>query len=190
MFDAGGILAENQGREVLDGSYDAARLPFERGLAPAVEAVLIGLQFHEDPVAHLRVNDNWRPVTLICFGSEARLVAFDAHSAIHLDVAAAHIRGLVGGQKDDHVHHFLDGAHAPARLNGVEGAAGARYLWSRDSKQRAFATSYEFRLKVDAARVLNLAAVVASRNPGAASHRSAADTEIRIAGHEHVRSVE
>src|SRR5450756_1856934 len=58
MFDAGGILAENQGNEVLHGSHDAASFPFERGLAPAVEAVLIGFHSHEDPVAHLRVDDN------------------------------------------------------------------------------------------------------------------------------------
>ena len=36
---------------------DGAGLPFERGFAPAEQAGLVGLDAHENPVAHLRVAD-------------------------------------------------------------------------------------------------------------------------------------
>src|SRR5207247_9958599 len=44
-------------------------------------------------------------------------------------------------------------------------------------------------LEVDTGRILNLAAVVATRHPGAASHCAAADAQVRIAGHERVGHV-
>ena len=43
--------------DVLDRADDAARVPFERGLAPAEEAGLIGDDFDEHPVPHPGVAD-------------------------------------------------------------------------------------------------------------------------------------
>ena len=52
-----GILADEQRLQVLDRADDAARVPFERRLAPAEEAGLVGQDLDEDPVAHPRVAD-------------------------------------------------------------------------------------------------------------------------------------
>ena len=57
LLDVARIAADQQRREILDGADDGARLPFERRLAPAVEARLVGLDAHEDPVAHLGIDD-------------------------------------------------------------------------------------------------------------------------------------
>jgi hypothetical protein len=57
VLDAGGVLAEHERREVLDGADDGPRVPLEGRLAPAPEAVLVGAYAHEDPVAHAGVAD-------------------------------------------------------------------------------------------------------------------------------------
>ena len=46
--------------EIFECADDRARVPLERGLAPAEQARLVGLDFDEDPVAHARVTDQWR----------------------------------------------------------------------------------------------------------------------------------
>ena len=56
VLDAGRVLADQHGLEILDGADDGARFPFERRFAPAGEAVLIGFHFDEHPVAHLGVD--------------------------------------------------------------------------------------------------------------------------------------
>src|SRR6266513_5999320 len=48
---------------------------------------------------------------------------------------------------------------------------------------------YDDHSKVDASGELDLAAVVAARYPGALPHGAAADSQIRIAGHECVRQI-
>ena len=57
VFGTGGIFADQQLRDVLDGTDDGARVPFESGLAPADEARLIRDHLDEDPVPHPRVAD-------------------------------------------------------------------------------------------------------------------------------------
>ena len=57
VLGAGGILAYEQGGDILDGADDAARVPFKGGLAPAHEARLVGENLHEDPVPHPGVAD-------------------------------------------------------------------------------------------------------------------------------------
>ena len=46
----------SSGFEILDGADDGAGLPFQRRLAPAEQAGLIGLDADEHPVAHLGVH--------------------------------------------------------------------------------------------------------------------------------------
>src|SRR5439155_4722507 len=57
VLDARGIFAHPQRHNVLDRTDDAARVPLQRRLAPAVESGLIGQDLDEDPVAHARVTD-------------------------------------------------------------------------------------------------------------------------------------
>src|SRR5262249_33580984 len=52
VLDPRGILADDQLGEVFDRADDAAGVPFEGGLAPAEQAVLVGEALDEDPVAH------------------------------------------------------------------------------------------------------------------------------------------
>src|SRR5690606_700642 len=58
VLDAGRVLADHEGLQVLDGRADGARLPFERRLAPAMQAGLVGQDLDEDPVAMDRVDDD------------------------------------------------------------------------------------------------------------------------------------
>ena len=51
------VLADEQLRDVFDRADDAARVPFERGLAPAEQAGLVGDDLHEHPVPHPGVAD-------------------------------------------------------------------------------------------------------------------------------------
>ena len=57
VLDPRRVLADEQLGEVLDRADDAARVPLERRLAPAVQAGLVGDDADEDPVAHARVAD-------------------------------------------------------------------------------------------------------------------------------------
>ncbi len=58
LLDVARIAADHEGSEILDRACDRARFPLERRLAPSEQAVLIGLDAHEDPVPHLRVYDD------------------------------------------------------------------------------------------------------------------------------------
>src|SRR5438270_789798 len=57
MLDARGIFADEQRGDVLNSSDDGARVPFQGGLSPAVQALLISEDLDEDPVAHPGVAD-------------------------------------------------------------------------------------------------------------------------------------
>ena len=57
LLDVAGVLPDQQRLEVFEGADDGARLPFQRRLAPAEQAGLVGLDPHEHPVAHFRVAD-------------------------------------------------------------------------------------------------------------------------------------
>jgi len=57
LLDIAGILAEDQGLEVLDGPIDAASLPFQRRLTLAIQLVYIRIDPDEDPIAHLRIHN-------------------------------------------------------------------------------------------------------------------------------------
>ena len=57
VLDAGRVLADDEFREVLHGPDDGPGVPFEGGLAPAEQAVLVGVYLDEDPVAHAGVAD-------------------------------------------------------------------------------------------------------------------------------------
>src|SRR4029079_10642449 len=59
LLDVARVAPEHERLEVLYRTDDGARLPLQRGLAPTVQSRLIGLDAHEHPVAHLRV-DNQR----------------------------------------------------------------------------------------------------------------------------------
>ena len=56
VLDAGRVLADQHGLEILHSAGHGPRLPFQRRFAPAAKAVLIGFHFDEHPVAHLGVN--------------------------------------------------------------------------------------------------------------------------------------
>ncbi len=58
MLDVSRVFSDEHRREILDGADDGAGLPFQRRLAPAEQAVLVGEDLHEDPIAHLRVDDD------------------------------------------------------------------------------------------------------------------------------------
>ncbi len=57
VLDARRVLADDQVGQVLDRPHDRSGVPFERRLAPAVEAGLVGEHPDEDPVPHPRVAD-------------------------------------------------------------------------------------------------------------------------------------
>ena len=57
VLDPRRVLADDQLGQILDGADDRPRVPLERRLAPAVEAVLVGDDADEHPVAHPRVAD-------------------------------------------------------------------------------------------------------------------------------------
>ena len=57
MLDPGRVFADEQHRQILDGTDDAPGVPLQGGLAPAVEAGLIGYHLDKDPVAHACVAD-------------------------------------------------------------------------------------------------------------------------------------
>jgi hypothetical protein len=57
VLHAGGILADEQLRNVLDRADHRAGVPFERCFAPAIESGLVGEDFDEDPVSHAGVAD-------------------------------------------------------------------------------------------------------------------------------------
>ena len=57
MFDARGIFTNQQLRQILDRSHDAARVPFQRRFTPAKQPRLIVSDFDKDPVAHPRMAD-------------------------------------------------------------------------------------------------------------------------------------
>ena len=58
VLDAFRILSDQKDRKILDASDDRTRLPFDRRLAPADEARLVGFDFDEHPVPHFCVNDD------------------------------------------------------------------------------------------------------------------------------------
>ena len=51
------ILADQQSTHIVDRADDSLGFPLKRGLTPAVESVLVGLDLDEDPVAHICVHD-------------------------------------------------------------------------------------------------------------------------------------
>ena len=56
LLDVARIASDHERSEI--SPRDRARLPLERRLAPSAQAILIGLDAHEDPVAHLRMHDD------------------------------------------------------------------------------------------------------------------------------------
>ncbi len=56
LLDVARVAPDQQRRQVLDGADHGARLPFERRLAPAEQARIVGLDPHEHPVAHLGID--------------------------------------------------------------------------------------------------------------------------------------
>ena len=57
LLDVARIAADEERGQILHGPDDGARLPFQGGLAPAVEPRLVGLDLDEDPIAHLGIDD-------------------------------------------------------------------------------------------------------------------------------------
>jgi hypothetical protein len=57
VLDARGVVPQDELGHVFDGADHRPRTPFERGLAPAPQAVLIGADADEDPVPHAGVAD-------------------------------------------------------------------------------------------------------------------------------------
>ena len=57
LFDVARITSDEQRRQILHGADDRARLPLQRGFAPAVKPWIVGLDAHEDPVPHLGIHD-------------------------------------------------------------------------------------------------------------------------------------
>ncbi len=57
VLDAGWVLADDHRRDVLDRADDGPGLPFQRRLAPAVEAGLIGEHLYEHPVSLDGIDD-------------------------------------------------------------------------------------------------------------------------------------
>ncbi len=69
LLDVAGVAADDQRRQVFDRAKDGSRLPVQAGLAPTVEAVLVGADLHQDPVPQLGVDDG-------------RLDGSDVHSGV------------------------------------------------------------------------------------------------------------
>ena len=57
-FDARRIVANQHWGKIFHRTDDAARLPLQRRLAPAVKPLLIGLDLNKDPVAHFRIDND------------------------------------------------------------------------------------------------------------------------------------
>jgi len=79
VLDPRRVFAHQQLGTVLHGPDDGPRVPLERGLAPAEQAVLIGEYLHEHPVPHPGVTD----------------VGLDAND-LHADSGAGTVRGHLG----------------------------------------------------------------------------------------------
>jgi hypothetical protein len=58
LLDIARIASDYERCKILDRPRDGARFPLERRLAPSEQAILIGLDAHEDPVAHLRMHND------------------------------------------------------------------------------------------------------------------------------------
>ena len=58
LLDVARIASDHERREILDRACDGARFPLEGRFAPSEQAVLIGLDADENPVAHLRMHDD------------------------------------------------------------------------------------------------------------------------------------
>jgi hypothetical protein len=52
VFDAGGILTDQQLRNVLDRPNDASCVPFESRFPPAKQPWLIGMYLYKNPISH------------------------------------------------------------------------------------------------------------------------------------------
>jgi len=50
MLDSTRILPHKQLRQIFDGSHHAPRMPFQRRLAPAPEAILVSDDLYKNPV--------------------------------------------------------------------------------------------------------------------------------------------
>jgi hypothetical protein len=57
VLDVTWVMADHERSQILDAAHHGARLPLERRLAPPVKPVLVGLDLHEYPVAHLCIDD-------------------------------------------------------------------------------------------------------------------------------------
>ena len=86
MFDARRIFTHHHGRKILDRSHQTARLPFERTFAPAVKSGIAGLDFNENPVAHLRIHDEISNRSDPHKWSDPRLLAFEGSAFISAEV--------------------------------------------------------------------------------------------------------
>src|SRR5689334_16265198 len=51
------IFSHQQGLEIVYCAHDGARVPFQSGFSPAMQARLVGDDFDEDPVAHAGITD-------------------------------------------------------------------------------------------------------------------------------------
>ncbi len=58
MLDASRVLPDDKATHILDRADDAFSFPFERRLAPAVQPRFVRLDFDENPIAHVRVDDD------------------------------------------------------------------------------------------------------------------------------------
>jgi hypothetical protein len=56
LLDVPRVLADQQRLQILHRADHRPGLPFEGRLAPAIEPGLVGLDPHEDPVAHLGID--------------------------------------------------------------------------------------------------------------------------------------
>src|SRR6478672_7149758 len=57
VFDARRILANDKLREIFDCAHDCPRVPFERCLTPAKQAILVRKYFDENPIPHAGMAD-------------------------------------------------------------------------------------------------------------------------------------
>ena len=57
LFDVARVASDQKRREILDGPDHGLGFPLQRRLAPADEVGTVGLDTHEDPVAHLGVHN-------------------------------------------------------------------------------------------------------------------------------------
>src|SRR5690606_38489535 len=57
VLDAPRVFPDDEPADILDRADDAVGLPLQRGLAPAVQTVLVGFDLDENPVPHVRIDD-------------------------------------------------------------------------------------------------------------------------------------